>query len=99
MNDKTRRQELHERLTSGDHSFEGLKLQLRVRTRDLEQDIRHVERSARQNGLRLVVTPAVCEACGFTFLHRELRHLQPPGRCPKCRSERIQDPLFRLEPY
>jgi len=94
---KTPRQELLEHLRTGDQSFEGLRLVLGIRRRDLDSEIRHVERTARRAGERLVVTPAECEACGFVFRGRDAHHLQPPGRCPKCRSERISDPLFRLE--
>ena len=86
-----------EQLRTGDHSFESLRLVLGIRRRDLEAEIRHAERTARRAGERLVVTPAECEACGFVFRGRDARHLQPPSRCPKCRSERIVDPLFRLE--
>jgi len=95
--EKTPRQELLDHLRAGDQSFESLRLVLGIRRRDLETEIRHVERTARRAGERLVVTPAECEACGFVFRGRDARHLQPPGRCPKCRSERIVDPLFRLE--
>ncbi|HSJ96292.1 MAG TPA: transcriptional regulator, partial [Myxococcota bacterium] len=62
-----------------------------------EEELRHVERSARGQGERLVVEPARCLACDFRFRDREARHLHAPGRCPRCRSERIADPSFRLE--
>jgi predicted Zn-ribbon and HTH transcriptional regulator len=26
-----------------------------------------------------------------------VRHFHAPGRCPQCRSERIEDPVFRIE--
>jgi len=97
MAERTLRQRLMETLRAGDASFEGLCYSLRVRRRELEAELRHVERTARTGGERLVVTPAACEKCGFVFRGRSLRHLQPPGRCPECKSERIADPLFRLE--
>jgi predicted Zn-ribbon and HTH transcriptional regulator len=97
MAERTLRQRLMETLRTGDESFEGLCYSLRVRRRELEAELRHVERTARSGGERLIVTPAVCETCGFVFRGRIPRHLQPPGRCPACKGERIADPLFRLE--
>jgi predicted Zn-ribbon and HTH transcriptional regulator len=42
----------------------------------------------------LGVEPARCIACGFEFEARE--RLGKPGRCPACRSERIDPPRFYL---
>ncbi|MBN2492006.1 MAG: transcriptional regulator [Planctomycetes bacterium] len=98
MAETTLRQQLRDALRAGEVSFEGLCQALQIRRRELAAELRHVERTARASGERLVVTPAECEACGFVFRARGLRHLQPPGRCPECRSERIADPLFRLQP-
>lgn len=83
-------------LETTDHSFEGLRLALKAQTRALEDDLRHVEQSARNQGLRFVVTPATCEGCRYVF--RDRKRFITPGRCPKCRSERIEDAMFRLEP-
>ena len=95
MTERTRRQQLLDLLEVCEQSVEGLRLALRVPVKLLEDDLRHVERSAKQSGGRLVVTPAACEACGYVFRDRGRFHT--PGRCPKCRSERIEDALFKLE--
>ena len=42
----------------------------------------------------LVVIPALCMGCGFSFRKRE--RLKGPGRCPVCRSERIAEPHFSV---
>ena len=42
----------------------------------------------------LVVQPALCMACGFSFRKRE--RLKGPGRCPACRSEHIAEPRFSV---
>jgi len=44
---------------------------------------------------RLVVVPAQCERCGFAF--RKRGRLKRPGKCPLCRSESVQEPLFSVE--
>ena len=43
---------------------------------------------------RLIVIPALCMACGFSFKKRE--RLKGPGRCPVCHSERIANPHFTV---
>ena len=42
----------------------------------------------------LVIIPALCLGCGFSFRKRE--RLKKPGRCPVCRSERIVEPSFSI---
>ncbi|HEX7184822.1 MAG TPA: hypothetical protein VF756_23550 [Thermoanaerobaculia bacterium] len=64
--------------------------------RALEDDLRHLERSLRRGKERLRVDPARCLACGFVFEDRAPRRFQAPGRCPRCRSERIAEPRFRV---
>jgi predicted Zn-ribbon and HTH transcriptional regulator len=95
---RTRRQWLLEFLEQGERSFTELCELLEARVRDVEDDLRHVERSLRAEGRRLRVTPARCGDCGFVFRGRERRHLHPPGRCPKCRRERIHPPRFAIAP-
>ena len=43
----------------------------------------------------LVVIPALCLGCGFSFRKRE--RLKKPGRCPVCHSERIVEPAFSVD--
>jgi predicted Zn-ribbon and HTH transcriptional regulator len=94
---RTPRQQLRGLLLRERLSFDQLRELLGLSVRRLEDELRHVERSARGQGERLVVEPARCLACDFRFRDREARHLHAPGRCPRCRSERIADPTFRLE--
>ena len=42
----------------------------------------------------LVMEPALCMACGFSFRNRG--RLKGPGRCPVCRSEHIAEPRFSI---
>jgi len=92
----TRRQDIAARLSERDWSFDELRLELRCAVHSLEDDLRHVERSLRRGERRLEVTPARCEGCGFLFRRREPRHWHPPGRCPRCRGERIEGARLRI---
>jgi hypothetical protein len=94
----TRRQRLAALLRERELGFEELRVELQLSVRLLEDDLRHVERSARGANERLVVEPAQCRSCGFVFRERASHHLHTPSRCPRCRSERIEDPRFRIEP-
>ncbi len=94
---RTRRQQLADLLRERDWGFEELRHELQLTVRLLEDDLHHVERSARGAGARLAVEPARCAACGFQFRNRAPRHFHVPGRCPRCRSERIDEPRLRIE--
>jgi transcriptional regulator len=61
--------------------------------RDMEDDLRHLIRTARALGHDVVVEPARCKSCGFVF---EEDRLTKPGRCPACRESRIYEPLIRV---
>jgi predicted Zn-ribbon and HTH transcriptional regulator len=60
---------------------------------DMEDDLRHLIRTARALGHDVVVEPARCKSCGFVF---EEDRLTKPGRCPACRESRIYEPLIRV---
>jgi predicted Zn-ribbon and HTH transcriptional regulator len=49
----------------------------------------HLKKSLKS---RFGLKPAYCQGCGFVFKNRS--RLNPPGRCPKCRGQRISGPWF-----
>jgi predicted Zn-ribbon and HTH transcriptional regulator len=67
--------------------------ELRLDRGDIEDELRHMIRSARAAGQRVTVEPARCKTCGFTFADDRLTK---PGRCPQCRGSRLFEPLLRL---
>ena len=66
--------------------------QIGVSEKDVYGHLEHIERSAHHTGHHLKVIPAECTKCGFVFKKRE--RLRKPGRCPVCKGEKIQEPLF-----
>lgn len=44
---------------------------------------------------RFLLAPPTCERCGFDQFDDPLNN---PSRCPECRSERISEPEFVIEP-
>lgn len=54
----------------------------------------HLEHIRKSLGKKLDIVPAECKKCGFVFRKRE--RLKKPGKCPVCRSESIEEPLFSI---
>lgn len=87
---KTRRQHIRSMLFSEHQTVRSVSLFLGVGLKDTEREIQHVVRSVGRD--KLEVEPAACEGCGFVFKDR--RRLTTPSRCPRCRCERISEPVF-----
>ena len=81
-------------LSDQPRSVSWLARELGLPRRDVEDDLRHMIRSARAAGHRVAVLPARCKACGFTF---DDGRLTKPGKCPVCRASRIFEPQISVE--
>ena len=64
--------------------------ELGLREKEVVEHLEHLRRSH----LALIVTPAACRECGFVFRKRD--RLSRPSRCPMCRSEQIEEPVFEV---
>lgn len=69
--------------------------QVGVSEKDVTEHLNHISRSLANRGLKLIITPAQCYACGYTFKDRS--RPKKPGKCPKCRSEHIDPPRFSIK--
>jgi len=90
----TLRKHLIEVLSAEPRSVSRLARELRLPRADVEDALRHMLRSARAAGHRIVVVPARCRSCGFTF---DEDKLTKPGKCPRCRASRIFEPQISLD--
>jgi transcriptional regulator len=90
----TLRKHLIEVLSAEPRSVSRLARELRLPRADVEDALRHMLRSARAAGHRIVVLPARCRSCGFTF---DEDKLTKPGKCPSCRGGRIFEPQISLD--
>jgi predicted Zn-ribbon and HTH transcriptional regulator len=90
----TVRRQLFDLLIAGPHGVRELSQLLHQSEQEIYDHLRHLERSARTAGRRLVIEPSVCLACGFVFARRT--RPQPPGHYPQCRSTRISRPRYLL---
>ena len=89
----TLRKQLMDVLSREPRSVSRLALEIGLSRADVEDALRHMIRSARAAGHRIVVMPARCRSCGFTFDEDTLTR---PGKCPSCRNSRIYEPQIAV---
>jgi len=88
------RKDLLTLLSTHPRSVSSLARDLGLRRGDVEEDLRHALRSARAAGQQVIVIPARCRACGFTF---DEQKLSKPSKCPACRGTRLYAAQIRTE--
>jgi predicted Zn-ribbon and HTH transcriptional regulator len=76
-------------------SAKDISVEAGVSEREVYEHLEHIKRTTNNSSHSFVVTPAACKKCGFVFRKRD--KLNKPGRCPVCRNESIQEPLFYIE--
>jgi len=89
----TRREEIIGLLSQKAESAFQLANLFKVDIGEILEDLEHIAKSVKPRKLKQI--PANCRHCGFVF--KERSKIKKPGRCPRCRSERIQAQLFRVE--
>ena len=87
----TLRHEIMDLLSQESLAAREISEQVGIQEKDVLGHLEHIK-IARHGGL--VMEPALCMACGFSFRKRE--RLKGPGRCPVCRSEHIAEPRFSI---
>ena len=91
---QTIRQQMMTLLTQGVHSARDLSQVLRIQEKEVYSHLSHIARSAVSKGNRLVVSPSQCLVCDYVFEDR--KRFTRPGRCPRCKGERIQHPRYQV---
>jgi len=91
---ETVRQSIQHALEQEELTAADIGQRLGLREREVVGHLDHLQRSLAHAGMWLEVVPAECRGCGFVFKQRE--RLGRPSACPKCRSERIEPPRFRI---
>jgi predicted Zn-ribbon and HTH transcriptional regulator len=89
----TRRRDVVDLLTAQPRSVSSLARALGIPKSDVEDDLAHAIRSARAAGHHVIVEPAICRSCGFTFATTKL---SKPGKCPACRGTRLIEAQIRI---
>jgi len=87
------RKDLLKILSAHPRSVSSLARELGLKRGDVEDDLRHLIRSARAAGHQVMIEPSLCRACGFTFGEDKL---SKPGKCPRCRSTWLYEAQIRV---
>ena len=88
------RRELTRILLKNPMSLHELATALDEPVKDVEDDLRHLQKSLRHGPYRFEIIPATCRHCGFVF-HRD--RMGKPGKCPRCKESWISAPLIVVE--
>jgi predicted Zn-ribbon and HTH transcriptional regulator len=93
----TLRERIAALLREREWATDALALEVEIDRAALEEELTHLERSARRRGERIAVTPARCLGCGAVCKPRDARPFHAPRRCPACKQERMSWPSYRLQ--
>lgn len=85
----TVRKDIIEMLSMGKWAARDISKARHIPEKEVYDHLNHIKRSLKST---FKIKAAVCLVCGFRFSKRNV--LKPPSRCPVCRAEHIQDPLF-----
>lgn len=90
----TLRQQIMNLLQRQPMTAKDLSMVIGIGEKQVSPHLEHIQQSLRQQNRSLQVTPSICKHCGFAFKKRE--RFKKPGKCPVCRGEAIEDPVFFL---
>ncbi|MGQ4832442.1 MAG: transcriptional regulator [Candidatus Asgardarchaeia archaeon] len=65
-------------------------------TKLIAEDLKHIAKTVKKlegGRYRLVMVPAECKKCGYVFTKA---YSLTPSKCPKCKSEWISPPKFKI---
>jgi transcriptional regulator len=81
-------------LQAGPMSLSEIARQANAAPKDVIDALEHLSKSVKHTDSRLVVQPAECRKCGFSF---RTEKFTTPSKCPECRGSWIAEPLFSIE--
>jgi predicted Zn-ribbon and HTH transcriptional regulator len=91
---ETIRQKIISLLEDKTLSAKDISADVRASEKEIYEHLEHIQRTINKSKHNFIVTPAICKKCGFIFRKRD--KLKKPGKCPVCRGELIQEPLFSV---
>ena len=91
---QTIRQQMISVLSEGECSARDLSRILRIQEKEVYSHLQHIEHSVGSQNRKLLIIPSRCLVCGYVFDER--KRFTRPGRCPRCRGERIEGPRYEV---
>lgn len=92
MSELTIRQQIVMLLKQHPRTALALSSELSVKTRQVEEHLIHIRKSS---GKSFIIYPSKCLNCDFIFRDRE--RVTTPSRCPKCKEEGLEPPIFEIK--
>ena len=92
---KTLRKEMMTLLSVNEMSAKEISSAVGVGEKEVYTHLSHIARSVKHQRKKLIIKPAECLGCGYAFEKR--RRFTRPSRCPICKSEHIQNPMYRID--
>ncbi|MEM1007907.1 MAG: transcriptional regulator, partial [Myxococcota bacterium] len=71
-----------------------LSRELQLSEKDVLFQLEELRKSLKKSKAKLVCEPPTCFICDYVFENR--KHLKKPGRCPKCKGQRISEPFYSI---
>jgi hypothetical protein len=93
MAEETTRQRLADELRSQPRTASELSTHVGVPASTVYDHLQHVARSL-DGDEQFLVAPPECRHCGFSAFDDPVNY---PSRCPDCRSEDIEEAVFKIE--
>ena len=90
----TIRQQITDLLSQGEYDIRDLSQILGIQEKEIYLHLPHVAKSVASQKKKLRIRASACLACGYKFKDR--KRFTKPGRCPGCKSERIQPPTYQI---
>lgn len=90
----TTRQRIADELRADPATASDLSSRVGVPTSTVYDHLRHVARSLDGEDEQFLVAPPECRNCGFSAFDDPVNY---PSRCPQCRSESIEEAVFKIE--
>jgi len=91
---KTIRQQIIDLLSEEEMGVRDLSQILKIKEKEILEHLPHIEKSVQSIQKKIQIIPSRCLSCGFIFEDR--KRFSRPGRCPRCRDTRIENPMFRI---
>jgi hypothetical protein len=92
--DRTTRQRIADHLREEATQAGSLAAEFEITTESALAHVKHIAASLDAADERLLVAPPECRECGFSAFDAPANR---PSRCPECKSEAIEEPVFKIE--
>jgi hypothetical protein len=94
MEAETTRQRIVDALREAPETASSLSRAVEAPRSSVYDHLRHVARSLDGTDEQFLVAPPECRDCGFSGYDDPVNY---PSRCPRCRSEDIEEAVFKIE--